>query len=98
MAARKIYVLTENGQIKGATYDTGKAEQWLGFGDAYDYVPLVPEDIGSESNTPQSRKAQPGSATEQTQQITEQQDKLRKNLEKQLKRFQPKSPLLQDQD
>ena len=97
-AARKIYILTQDGQIKAATYSYDRAENWLGLGDLYDYTYLIPEDLGSEDNTPVSRKAQPGSSTEQTQQITQQQDKLRKNLEKQLKRFEPKSPLLQEPD
>jgi hypothetical protein len=94
-AARKIYVLTQDGQVQAVTYSKQKAEQWMALGDMYDYMPLVPEDLPAEGGAVPSAKEAPGVAAEETQRITDEADTLRKQLEKQYKRFQPKSSLLQ---
>jgi hypothetical protein len=96
---RRIYVLTQDGQIKGATYSSATADRWLSLGEMYDYVGLEPDQIGgADAPAPESTREQPSKAMERTQQITEDADKLRKNLETQTRKFQPKSPLLKDQD
>jgi hypothetical protein len=95
--ARKIYILTENGAIQGATYSRPKAEQWLGLGDAYDYVPVTPEDAGGEGEAPETVREQPSKAVERSRQVTDEANKLRRTLEKQQRRF-PVSALLQPQD
>lgn len=95
-AARKLYVLTESGQIRGATYDHANAEAWLNIGDEFDYIPVVPEDVpGPDEPGPTSTRQAPSQAQTRTQDITQQQNELRKRLEKMRKKFAPKSPLLQ---
>jgi hypothetical protein len=96
-AARTIYILTQDGKIQRATYSRRMADQWLAFGEAYDYTPLTPEsDVPDEGTPPESTKEQPSKAMERTLQITKEMDELRKKLEQKNRRFQPKSDLLRD--
>lgn len=94
VAARKLFVLTRDGVVEGATYNPHKADQWMALGDMYDFIPVVPEAYTDETEPPVSVKQQPTKAVERTQDITKEQDKLRKQVERQLKRFQPVSSLL----
>jgi hypothetical protein len=98
-AARRLYVLTEGGQVRGATYDRENADAWLNLGEEFDYIPVVPEDVPEpEEASPTSARQAPAKAQTQTQDITTQQDALRKRLEKMRKKFAPQSPLLQPED
>lgn len=96
---RRIYVLTQEGQIKGATYSSATADRWLSLGDMYDFVALEPDQIsGEDAPSPESAREQPSKTMERTLQNTKDQDKLRQSLETLKRKFQPKSPLLQDED
>lgn len=58
MAKKQIYILTENGQIKKATYFIDIADQWVNLGDTFDYVTIIPdEDTPAEKKTPSVRES-----------------------------------------
>jgi len=88
--ARTVYVLTQDGQIQGATYDQHKADNWVGLGPLYDYVPVKPEDIASEGNAPSTAQEYPGKVMERSKDLLQQHQELMRKLDK--KGF--KSPLL----
>jgi hypothetical protein len=94
-AARRLYVLTEDGQVKGATYNQQKADSWMNLGDMFDYIPVVPEDIADPGEAPETRKEAPAKAMERSQSILEEQDRVQKRLDRLNRRFKRKSFLLQ---
>src|SRR5271163_2667108 len=95
--ARSIYILTQDGQIQGATYDQHKAENWLGLGDMYDYVGVTPEAVFDNSgDAPETRTEQPTKAMERSQGIMERQKAVQQRLNKRLRRLE--SPLLKNKD
>jgi hypothetical protein len=91
-AARKLYVLTQDGVIQGATYAREKADHWLNLGDVYDYTPVTPEDMPAKENIPQSQRSRPAHG----QQSIDETNKLQRSLDRRLKQFE--NPLLQEQD
>lgn len=98
-AGRRIYVLTQDGQVRGATHDPASADAWLNLGEEFDYIPVMPDDIAEpEEESPSSARQQPAKVQTQTQDITTQQDALRKRLETMRKKFAPQSPLLRPED
>jgi|SRR5271157_5893981 len=91
--ARKVYVLTEDGTVKGVTFDHSKAENWMGLGNMYDYFPMVVDKVLENDQQPESARQQPDAAQQRTQDIIERQKEVQKRLDKRLKRV---SPLLKD--
>jgi len=91
--ARKLYILTQDGQIQGATYNKQNAEQWLGLGDTNDYVSLVPE--GQMEETPETAREKPVKDWRRTKEILQKQDKIQERMNRLNQRWVPKSPLLQ---
>ncbi len=91
--ARKIYVLTENGQIRGATYSFHRAEQWLALGNANDYIPIIPEEYVEAPPQPESAKEQPAAAMARTDEVLKEHGRVQERLDRLRDRL--KSPLLQ---
>jgi hypothetical protein len=92
---RRVFILTQDGVIQGATESAKRADEWLGLGDMYDYTALDLEDIPGAGQAP-------APASEATNQSLNQLDEsMRKTLDMQKelekthrKLFTPKSSLL----
>jgi hypothetical protein len=97
-AGLRVYVLTQDGLVHGVTRYKDKAEGWMGLGGDYDYIPLMLEAMPTDQKPVPTVRTAPTRTQENTQNITDQQDELRKRLDKLNKKFQPQSPLLQPQD
>lgn len=96
--ARTIYILTQDGQIQAATYDRQRADQWVGLGDMYDYVPLTPEAYTVDPTAPESAREQPAASMRRIQDTLKQQEKIQERVERLRRRFEPKSSLLRSPD
>jgi hypothetical protein len=94
--ARKIYILTENGIIKGATFHFDKAENWMGLGNDFDYIPVYPEQVFDKDQAPTPATQLPTKAQERTQDIMKRQQELQRRLDKTERRLT--SPLLQPEE
>lgn len=88
-----IYVLTRGGQNEHTTTNRQTADNWLGLGEDHDYQVFKLEDYQPERQP--TGKEMPALEMRRTQDLTDQARRLTEQIERQTKKFKPKSSLLQ---
>jgi len=92
---KRIYILTQDGVIQGATESSKFAEHWLGLGDLYDYVPTNLNEISGEGQAPAPASEASEKVLQQLEQSGQRADEVQRSIEHTKKKyFTPKSSLL----